>query len=418
MAGIDHSQAELKIREKFSFTRLQIIHGLNTIKENFHVTGSVIVSTCNRTEFWISCTDQNPDMYSIINQVRTISKEEYDTFFIKRQGEVAISHLLKTTCGLESKIVGEDQILSQVKDALALSRKEKSDDMVLEKLFQTAITAAKKIKAQIKLGGINPSAATSSMELLKKQIGDLTNVPCLIIGNGQIGKLIAGHLVGEGADVSMTLRKKFHQNEEQTSVVPFGCKMINYEKRLENIHKYKVVISATLSPHFTIHENDISPAMAFDNAIWLDLAVPRDIDPKIENIQEIDLYNMDNISNSFSYRENQIPLEKAKNILVEFEEELLRWFAFRPYISEIDKITDLVVEDLCKRLEKTIGDFDSTKEEQKNLKKQIQISGEKSVKKLFFGLRDNLPSDYWQVCLSSLEASAKKDTLKTGSIKE
>ena len=124
-----------------------------------------------------------------------------------RRGEEAVRYLFELSCGLHSKVFGEDQIITQVKDALALARQAGAADTVLEKLFQGAVTAAKKVKTQLHLTAVSRSVAQKAADLLTERLGPLEGVPCLVIGNGEMGQLMARELVARGADVTMTLRQ-------------------------------------------------------------------------------------------------------------------------------------------------------------------------------------------------------------------
>lgn len=277
------------------------------------------------------------------------------------------------------------------------SKEAGSDDVVIEKVFQTAIAAAKKVKSQVHLTSANPSAARSSVEVLKKEWGSLAGKRCLIIGNGQIGKLLAELLTGYGAKVSMTLRKRMHKEQVQGSIIPEHCKMVPYEERLAELETYDGVISATRSPHYTLIKENLQDGN-FAGTIFMDLAVPRDMDPTIEEIPGIKLFNMDQLSALTPIHTNAAETKKAEEILEAYIDELKLWFGFRKYLPKIEKITELAAEDITNRM-KT---------------QEVEAAAEKSIKKLLFGLREYLPKEAWNDCFSALEKAALKDTVKTG----
>lgn len=420
MIGIDHSKASIAYRELFSFTKTGAMDAMERIKVEFELSGCVLLSTCNRTELWISSGKKSYiSPYDMLCEIKEIDRTQYGEFFVERKDEEAVNHLLKLACGLNSKIFGEDQIISQVREALALSRKCGCEDMVLEKVFQTAIAAAKKVKSTVRLNAIDQSTAYKGVQILKEQLGSLKDIPCLIIGNGQMGKLIANVLTTQGANVTMTLRKRIHGCEEHGSIIPENCKMLPYEERYSALTDATVVISATLSPHYTLKKEEVEAVILGEKKrIWLDLAVPRDIDPEINRRHGISIYDIDTMGESVCDSESDIKVKKALHILDNYAEGIARWFAFRKQVPQIKHITALAAEDTKCRLGDPIETLVLEKKEEKALTEAIAVATQRSVGKLLYGLRDTLSKDLWQTCMDALEEAAEKDTLKTGSKKD
>ncbi|MCQ4636377.1 glutamyl-tRNA reductase [Anaerovorax odorimutans] len=395
MIGIDHQNASIRQREALAFTKSQARRALCQWKAEGAFSGGLLLSTCNRTELWVSGSEA--DLGKLLCDTKGLNQDHYAQLFILRSGEEAVLHLLQLICGLKSRIYGEDQILSQVREALEAARDCKTDDTVIEKLFQTAISAGKRVKTQVRIETADPSAARNAVLLLKEKLGGLEGVPCLVIGNGQMGKLAANALTDSGAQVTMTLRKKMHGQEAQESIIPEGCEMIDYEERLDGLERYRAVISATLSPHFTIRKDQIE-GKRFLPSLWIDMAVPRDIDPAAADLQGIELYDMDRLGDSYSGKRNEASLRKAMEILEEYKKELERWFSFRQHVDTVKHLSAVTAEDACKRMEKL----------------SAEEAVDHAVEKLLFGLRDTLPEELWESCLSALTESARRDTLKTG----
>lgn len=420
MIGIDHNRADLSHREQFSFTKAGAISAMKQIKKNFSVDGCVILSTCNRTELWLSVRKtEEVSPLEMICFVKGIEQEELENlqdFFVEREGEEAILHLMELACGLDSKIFGEDQIITQVKEALSIARDYHCVDMAMEKLFQAAVTAAKKVKSSVRFTTTDQSTATSVIHLLKEKLNGIRKVPCLIIGNGKMAKLIASELTSHGADVTMTLRKKFHGSQEQSSELIEGCHMLPYEDRLSAVSPSKVIISATLSPHYTLKRQDIEGMVIQKDSIWIDLAVPRDMEPSIGEIEGIHLFDIDTLGGGMSAY-NQDKIESVEKILKEEKDQLVSWFAFRPCISQIKTITKLTAEDVIDRLGKPMEELGDTPRIKEELQNGIFEATEKAVGKILYGLRDTLQNDLWKVCMESIEEAARKDTIKTGSSK-
>lgn len=413
MVGIDHNKASLEYRELFSFTINGGTEGMKTLIAKEEVSGCLILSTCNRTELWISCLDNDDvDPEELLCEIKGVNKEFYDKYFVSRCGKDAVEHLLVTACGINSKVFGEDQIITQIKEALELSRKNKCADRTIEKVFQNSITASKKVKTMVQLTSYSPSVADSGVKKLENTYGTLKDKKCLVIGNGKMGALIAEQLVGSGAKVKMTLRKKYHHGEEHGSLVPDGCEMVPYENRIEAVALADIVISATLSPHFTVCKSDLEGIEINTPGFWLDLAVPRDIDPEIAEKYKVTICDIDGLGSGIADEKKSADIKKAKEILKVYRDELEEWLAFRKLKTGIDKITDLTKYDTIKRVEKDIKKLKIEEEEQEILKETIEGATSRAVNKLLCGLKESLPRDQWETCFNALLESAQKDTMK------
>ena len=188
MLGIDHNMAPVDIRALFAFTRKNTGEALLKLKKEPGICGCIILSTCNRLELWVS-TEENekPELYQWLCRLKGIEGEEYRKYFISRENEEAVEHLFYLAGGLKSQILGEDQILTQIKDALNLAREHFTTDSVLEVLFRMAVTAGKKIKTEAPLAHGNPSVIHQAVSYLKEQGYDMHGKTCMVIGNGEMG---------------------------------------------------------------------------------------------------------------------------------------------------------------------------------------------------------------------------------------
>ena len=411
MIGIDHNLATIEERGLFSFANTEAVEAINNWKETGLFSGCLILSTCNRTELWVSGKQDNTILLTALCKSRNVKADKYQHLAVFRHGEEAVSHLFQMACGIKSQISGEDQILSQIRDALTLARKHHCHDIVIEKVFQTAISAAKKVKTDIKLETTNPSAARNAIELIEEHFGTLNNIECLVIGNGQMGRLVAKMLVKHNARVSMTLRKRFHGKDIRDSNTIVNCRMIEYEDRLTKIDKYQVVIGATKSPHFVVELSDIVNR-EFAGSLWIDVAVPRDIDPSVGQVNGITLVDMDQLADYRHEEYLQHATDKILEILSEYQEELYSWFAFRNHVDTIKHISKLTKKDTVKRAESGLKHLKSDQKMRHDIQSSIDFASERAVEKLLFGLRDTLPKEHWQKCFSALKTSAEKDTLK------
>ncbi len=202
------------------------------------VLGCVLVSTCNRTELYLSCASDStlcPDQ--ILCHAVKLSHASFAGAFVTRRDRDAVRHLMEVAGGLKSQIWGEDQILSQVKSAIAIARKAGAADPVLETLFRNAVAAGKAIKTQIHLTDVAVSAAGQAVQVLKRDLGSLHGRSALVIGNGEMGRLAATLLHAEGCRVIVTLRTYRHG----MTVIPAGCTATPYDDRFSAMEKADIL---------------------------------------------------------------------------------------------------------------------------------------------------------------------------------
>ena len=168
MIGIDHTKANVDIRALFSFTKKNAAAAMERWKKIPGVLGCVILSTCNRMEIWVSAEEHwDGSLLEELCKLKEVDPTQYEGYFVKREGKEAVDHLFHLTCGLKSMILAEDQIITQVKDALALARENYVTDNVLEVLFRKAVTAGKRVKTDVTFSRANQTAMDQAIEMLK-----------------------------------------------------------------------------------------------------------------------------------------------------------------------------------------------------------------------------------------------------------
>lgn len=400
MIGIDHGRAPVDIRALFAFTKKNAGEAMERLKEQAGIYGCVILSTCNRLEIWASHEDdQELSLYQCLCDLKGIQEGSYEQYFIIRRDREAVNHLFHLAGGLKSQILGEDQILTQIKDALNLAREHFTSDGVLEVLFRMAATVGKRIKTEVPLAHGNPSVIHQALGMLKEQGCQISGKTCMVIGNGEMGKVAAQTLRQEGADVTVTVR----QYRSGIVEIPEGCERIHYGERMDYLPKCDLAVSATASPNFTLKAEDFARLSLEKPLILLDLAVPRDIDPSLAEIQEITLYDMDSFHSAKISSEQREGMEKADEIVQEQMEEFYQWLEGRDIIPRIQEIKEDAVEDLNLRIEKILKKTPMEQEDRQKLLEAVDRAAGKVVNKLIFGLRDSLNQETFLECVAGLE---------------
>ena len=401
MIGIDHSKASVDIRAKFSFTKKRAIEAMKKLKEEHGILGCIILSTCNRMEVWVSTQDDEEiSLYDFLCKEKEVEKDEYQDYFMKRENEEAVRHLFYLTSGLKSQILAEDQIITLVKDALTLARDAYCTDNVLEVLFRMAVTAAKKVKTEVTFSRANTSVIHQAMERLKNQGFSFEGKTCMVIGNGEMGKVTALALKEAGADVTVTVR----QYRSGVVNIPQGCKRINYGERMELLPDCDLVVSATASPNYTLtKENFEEIKLDAASVVLIDLAVPRDIDPEVGKLQNVSLYDIDSFRIDAASPKLQASMQKAGEILEDQMKEFYDWFNGRDIFPRIEEIKADAVEDLNLRITKILKKTPMEQKDRESLLRAIDTAAGKVVNKMIFGLRDSLEQEAFLDCVEGLE---------------
>lgn len=403
MIGIDYSNAALEYREKFSLTKDKQSNIAKSLIESESIKGCVFLSTCNRTELWISGDNKVTENLFISKvlegeKLDNNIKEEIEEFFTRRQGEVAVDYLLELACGIHSQIFGEDQILSQIKTSAENAREDGYIDSILETLFRTAVTGAKKVKTEVMLTNKNRSLPESIISKLEDIDGSLKEKSCLVIGNGEMGRLMASHLILKGANVEMTLR----QYKKKQAVIPAGCDVVLYEERYSEIKDKEYIFSATTSPHYTIKLEELQFILDKDKKYcFIDMALPRDIDPRINSLENITLLHMDDFEVKAECEKKE--LELAKEILMEYKEDFINWYNIRQLAFRVNEISESVGELTDCKLNKVYKNIKISSEEKEFLQAGVQDAAKKAVSKIIFSLRENMERKQYSELIEALE---------------
>lgn len=333
MAGIDAS-APFEEREKLSLVRGQVQAMLPRIAER---TGcaAVLLATCSRTELYLHAEGERalPDPAEALCRAAGVAASAFVT---RREGADAVRHLMHVAAGMQSQIFGDDQIVSQVKDAVALAREAKTTDAVLDTLFRRAVTAGKRVRTETRLTGVPASAAEVGVRRAERFFGSLAGRRAVVIGNGEMGRLAARALVRAGSEVTVTLRTYRHGE----TLVPQGCGTVPYDRRLDAIEGADLVVSATTSPHFTLTAAQMQTLLC-PPRLLLDLAMPRDIESTAAGAQTA-LFNLDDLGDLGDADDTS--RETAECILDEETREFFAWLNYRAALPLIAKIKSAAIE--------------------------------------------------------------------------
>ncbi len=400
MVGIDHNKASVDVRALFSFTKKNAAAAMEQLKSRNGILGCIILSTCNRMEIWASVEEEwEGSLVEELCIIKEVDPTQFGQYFVMREGKEAVNHLFHLTCGLKSQILGEDQIITQVKDALSLARENYMTDSVLEVLFRMAVTAAKKVKTDVTFSRANVTAMDRAVSMLKEQGFEMNGKTCMVIGNGEMGKLAAQTMQKAGAMVTVTVR----QYRSGMVTIPKGCARINYGERMEMLPKCHVVVSATASPNYTLTRELLEETELMQDIVFIDLAVPRDIEPSIGEMEHVTLYDIDDFQITAVGDYLKDSFDQAEAILLEQQREFYDWYDGRDLIPRIQEIQEEAVTDLELRIHKILGKLPLEDKERESLRGSIEMAAGKVVGKMIFGLRDSLEKETFLACVEGLE---------------
>lgn len=406
MVGIDHNTADLDVRGKFSFTKKKMGEAFEAFKTVPGLCGSVLLSTCNRMEWWMSVeehADFSPE--DILCGLLNLDPSENRQYLIRRDHDEAVSHLFRLTAGLESQIIGEDQILTQVGEALAFARTSYATDHTLEVLFRLAVTAGKRVKTETTFSTADRSIAHTAIETLEKQGITVGGKNCLVIGNGMMGKLTATALMEAGARVTVTVRQYISGIVD----IPRDAERINYKERYGFIPSCDLVVSATSSPNFTITCSEMK-ALQIDRPVYLvDLAVPRDIEPEVGNLPGFTVYDLDSFHIDLQSEKLKENIAHAEEILKEEQDRFYEWYKGQNIFPRIDHLKKISGEDVALRLTPLYRNLSLDSEEKEILKKEIEAAAERMMNKLLYGMRARLSDRSFSESLDAMEDILKEE---------
>lgn len=336
--SISFKTAPEDIRNKFAFTNSEKKDFLSQLSEFITDAKCVILGTCNRTEIYV---ESHNGVFSILENLLSrktkLSISEIRKYARYYEEESAIEHIFKVTCGLDSMILGENEILSQVKQTYLESLQEKRTGYELNITFLSALSCAKKIKTQTEIAKSAISFATLTCNEIKNfiQKNNITSPSILIIGgSGKIGSSIIKNILNKDFNAKIYVTQRSHGN-----TVDFTDKVevLDYTKRFEYLKNVDIVISATKSPHYTINYEDTLSNISSKKMLFIDLASPYDIDREISKIQNCKLITIDYFKEIV--KNNNLKKEKAvadaQDIL---NQELQKIFKNIIYHNALEKI--------------------------------------------------------------------------------
>lgn len=367
VVGLNYNTAPIEILERVSSGLKQPEKELPPFYD--HMDGMITLSTCNRSEIYVVADERYSVEQDVINYLHTQSKlspAELSPYLYTYWQEAAVDHLFKIASGLDSMIVGEFEILGQVKHAMDAAKETKLASAPLIKLFQQAIWVGRHAREHTAISRNAASVSSAGIELAKKVFTDFSTCKALVIGAGEAGRLAARMLVKYKIS-QMTIASRTHERAV-TLASSLGCNAIHIYSIREALSSTDVVISCTNSPHFTLDAPVVAEAMKQRSdrpLVIIDIAVPRDVDPAVRSITNVLLHDIDDIKTiSVSNRlQREAEIESVTEIVDVEVKRFMSWWNTLEEMPVIAALVNKAEKIRQQQFEKTINKLHSLSEE-------------------------------------------------------
>jgi glutamyl-tRNA reductase len=299
VVGLSHHTAPLEIREKLAFESNGIESPLRELTALPDISEGIIVSTCNRVEVYAVTHDIAGGIARIkrfLADFHRIPFSELEMHLYGYHGEKAIRHVFRVAASLDSLVVGEPQILGQIKDAYGYAAEYGTSGLILNRFLHKAFSVAKRIRTETRIASSAVSIAFAAVELAKKIFDDLSDKTVLLVGAGEMGELSARHFISNGVRGVLVANRTFERAERLAE--EFDGRPVRFEDLFDHLHKADIVLSSTGAPHFIIGPKDVVQVLRRRKQrpmFFIDIAVPRDIDPAVNELENVYLYNTDDL---------------------------------------------------------------------------------------------------------------------------
>lgn len=326
--GINHHTAPVELRERIAFDPEQQVNALQELATQHGADAAVILSTCNRTEIYIDGDLDSQTLLEWLYQFHQLAPGSLDERFYIYEHEEAVAHLMNVACGLDSMVMGEPQILGQVKQAYSQARAAGVLNTEMERLLDRTLSVAKQVRTDTEIGTSAVSVAYAAVNLAKHIFGELERARVLLIGAGETITLVARHLQEQNvATITVANRTIERAN---TLASECGGKAITLQQVTEHLPSADIVIGSTASPLPIVGVGAIEKAIKarrYQPMLLVDLAVPRDIEPEVNDLEGAFLYTVDDLQRivSQNMEARQEAARLANDIIAQQAQAFMQW---------------------------------------------------------------------------------------------
>ena len=360
--GVNHQTAPLSIREKLAFAAAELPDAVGSLIDSNAALEAVILSTCNRTELY--CIGESGKITNWLAARQGLTAEEIRPYLYTYGCSDTVRHAFRVACGLDSMVLGEPQILGQIKDAVQTAQEQNTVGTWLNSLFQKTFSVAKEIRSGTSVGEHSVSMAAASVKMAEQIFPSVSKLNVLFVGAGEMIELVATYFAAENPRLMTVANRTWERAEELCGKLGINAEPCLLNDIPDILHQYDVVISSTASPLPIIGKGMVERALKQRNQMpvfMLDLAVPRDIEAEIANLDDVYLYTVDDMADVVqSGKDARKKAAAEAEVMVEQKvAEFLEWQKSRENVPLIRALRDegerarrYVLENAMKQLAK------------------------------------------------------------------
>ncbi|MDD6133942.1 MAG: glutamyl-tRNA reductase [Selenomonadaceae bacterium] len=417
MLGLNHKTAPVDVRERFAIPKQAIRDGLANLNDYEGLSEAVVLSTCNRSEMYAVVDDIREDLPTLRQFLfdLTGNEENIDEYLYHHENEECIRHLFKVASSLDSLVLGEGQILSQVKAAYALGREASTTSTILNTLFHRAIACGKRVRTETRIQYNSVSISYAAVKLASEVLGELTLSNALIFGAGKMAELTAQHLVSRGIKKIYVTNRHLERAEQLAD--RFNGEAIPFDEAMKKAVDVDVIVTSTGAPHYIIKPWETRQLMTKRKGrqlFLIDIAVPRDVDPEVGEIKNVSLYNIDALEEVVDEhvqerREEAVQAQKIVEEEVASIEDKFQYLSFRPLMALLSERCERIRQREIKRAGSKLPDL--TKEEKRQIEHMTRMIVRKILRMPMMKLNASAGTPQEEFYIDAMRSLFKLDTI-------
>ncbi len=385
LIGANHKTAPVELREKLSFSNEETLDALELLKKDNDIKESLIFSTCNRTEIlYIPANGDKIDkIIEFISVQRGINISEFKNSLYIHEDNDAIRHLFEVASSLDSMVVGEPQILGQIKEAYRTAVDYKSSGVLLNRLMHKAFSVAKRVRKETGIGDNAVSISYAAIELANKIFSDLSQKSVMLLGAGEMAELAVEHLISNKVKNILVANRTFKNAVDLAR--KFSGTPVKFEERIDALTDVDIIISSTGATDYVLTKKQVKQAMKkrhYNTLFFIDIAVPRDIDPAVNTISNAYVYDIDDLKNIVESNIDQRGKEtvKAQRFIEEAVLKFEKWLEGLSIVPTIKALNDKISSIADIEYKKTISSLKHLSQQDiKSIKRMTQAIASRTI---------------------------------------
>lgn len=371
IVGLSHKTAPVEIRERLAFAPTAMERPLHQLLALPQVAEGLIVSTCNRVELYVATKEPDAAMAALrrfLADYHEVALEEIAANLYDLQGEEAIRHLFRVASSLDSMVIGEPQILGQIKTAYGYAVEFKTAGLILNRFLHKAFSVAKRVRTETGIASNAVSVSFAAVELARKIFDRVDDKGVMIIGAGEMCELAAKHFVANGVTKVLVTNRTFERAEKLAA--EFNGRAVPFEQFTDHLAEVDIVMTSTGAPNFILGHRQMEEILKrrkHKPMFLIDIAVPRDIDPKVNDLDNAYLYDVDDLQGvvQANLKERHKEAAKAEGIVDQEIGQFHRWLANLEVKPTVIALRQRFEEIRAQELEKTFGNLKDLSDKQR-----------------------------------------------------